>query len=171
MKWRNHRLVTGTAVFLLTGHLLPAIIAVKGSVIPDAVEGNAYDTIEWKKNHRRLSHWWVLYLILLLPAAILLSDSLYFYHNLPWLSLTLYDIPDLLLPSFAFILFWLGIGSLFHIAEDSLCGKVPFLSPNHRVGIRCFYVGTDKEYKIAGYLAISFLLCRLFLPVPFFQGL
>ena len=171
MKWRNHRLVTGTAVFLLTGHLLPAIIAVKGSVIPDAVEGNAYDTAEWKKNHRRLSHWWVLYLILLLPVAILLSDSPCFYHNLPWLSLTLYDIPDLLLPSFTFILFWLGIGSLFHIAEDSLCGKVPFLSPNHRIGIRCFYVGTDKEYKIAGYLAISFLLCRLFLPVPFFQGL
>ena len=45
MKWRNHRLVTGAAVFLLTGHILPVFIAVKGSVIPDAVEGNAYDTI------------------------------------------------------------------------------------------------------------------------------
>jgi len=45
MKWRNHRLVSGTAVFVMTGHLLPALCAACGSIFPDAIEGRNYSSL------------------------------------------------------------------------------------------------------------------------------
>ena len=38
------------------------------------------------------------------------------------------------------------IGALLHIAEDALCGKVPFLFPWQKVGIKLFTVGSVTEY-------------------------
>jgi inner membrane protein len=41
---------------------------------------------------------------------------------------------------------FISIGALLHIAEDALCGKVPFLFPWQKVGIKLFTVGSVTEY-------------------------
>ena len=38
------------------------------------------------------------------------------------------------------------IGALLHIVEDAFCGKVPFLLPGQKVGIKLFKVGSVTEY-------------------------
>ena len=48
------------------------------------------------------------------------------------------------------------LGALFHIAEDALCGKVPFLHPKKKVGVRLFRVGSFGEYILALVLVLFF---------------
>ena len=51
---------------------------------------------------------------------------------------------------------YICIGALLHIAEDAVCGKVPFLTPYHKVGIRLFKVGSVTEYL---FTIAAVLLC------------
>ena len=51
---------------------------------------------------------------------------------------------------------YICIGALLHIAEDAVCGKVPLLTPYHKVGIRLFKVGSVPEYL---FTIAAVLLC------------
>ncbi len=48
--------------------------------------------------------------------------------------------------------------SVFHIAEDALCGHVPSLNPCTRIGVRFFTVGSPKEYLFSLTLAALLFL-------------
>jgi inner membrane protein len=51
------------------------------------------------------------------------------------------------------------VGALLHILEDALCGKVPFLLPSQKVGIRLFQVGSVLEYLFSiGIVLAAYLL-------------
>ena len=174
MKWRNHRLTSGAIVFALTGHLLPAICAASGSIFPDAIEGRSYSSPSWQKHHRRESHYLPAYLIFCLLLWLLSPRQ-----NAVW-NFSFQSIPALLnlralFPLIIYISFWFFIGSILHILEDALCGKVPIYSIHHRIGIRLFYVGTKKEYITTYLLVGAFLLLRAIvsfcMPVSFFQGI
>jgi inner membrane protein len=44
---------------------------------------------------------------------------------------------------------YLCLGALLHIAEDALCGKVPFITPWQKIGVKLFSVGSVTEYLFA----------------------
>jgi len=83
--------------------------------------------------------------------------------------------PKMLLLFVGYLSFWFFIGSILHILEDALCGKIPFYSLRHPIGIRLFYVGTEKEYLVAYLLTgllISFrILACVFTDLSFSQGI
>lgn len=51
---------------------------------------------------------------------------------------------------------FLCVGALLHIAEDAVCGKVPFLTPYQKIGVRLFQVGSVAEYL---FTIAAVLLC------------
>ena len=133
MKWINHQIVTGFIVFAATDNALFVASSIVGAVIPDKVEGSppkdnkAY--WKWRKNHRTWSHYPVIYLALI---GLLMFASDY--------------IKD---PTFSLIAemgIYVLIGSLLHIAEDGICGRVPILTPRNKHGIKLFTVGSAGEY-------------------------
>ena len=174
MKWRNHRLASGAIVFALTGHLLPAICAVSRSIFPDAIEGRNYSSPSWQKHHRRESHYLPAYLIFCL-LLWLLTVRQNIIWNFSFQSISgLFDLHTLF-PLIIYLSFWFFIGGILHILEDALCGKVPIYSIHHRIGIRLFYVGTEREYVTTYLLVGTFLLLRVIVAfctqISFFQGI
>ena len=106
MKWVSHEVVTGMAVYTLTGSLVPTVCAMAGAVLPDWIEGKGGGVrLPWAGllSHRGWSHWPLLYIL-----------------------------------------------------EDALCGKVPFLHPKKKVGVRLFRVGSFGEYALALVLVLFF---------------
>lgn len=171
MLWYNHRIVSASIVFCLTGQLAPMILAYKGSTIPDQVEGSNYASEAWAINHRMSSHYWFFYLIPFVFSTLWLES---------WtLSLTrarimymLYDDPESTLILFAvYAVQWLSFGSLMHIVEDFFCGKVPGVTVAHRIGIRIFYVGSAQEFYCTVIVAFVCFLARLFWAPVFFVGI
>ena len=68
MKWLNHQVLTGVAVYALTDDLLLTACGMAGAIFPDKVEGNPRRgllSIGWRSRHRGWSHWLALYLALL----------------------------------------------------------------------------------------------------------
>lgn len=134
MKWINHEVVTGVIVYAATDDLLLTIYSMAGAIVPDKLEGmpgNA-DYWSWRSRHRGWSHWPVLYALL--------------YGLIAWNE----GNPD---AAFRFgelaqIGQYFCIGALLHIAEDALCGKVPFLLPSRKVGVKLFKVGSFTEYFV-----------------------
>ncbi|MBO5652417.1 MAG: metal-dependent hydrolase [Selenomonas sp.] len=126
MKWVNHEIVTGVIVYGATGDLLSTAFAMAGAIFPDKVEGRpGANYWSWRARHRGWSHWPVIYIaILAIMQMGLLPQGA--------------DVEK----GAAFIC----IGALLHIAEDALCGKVPFLFPWQKVGIKLFTVGSVTEY-------------------------
>ena len=57
------------------------------------------------------------------------------------------------------IALWMMVGSLLHILEDALCGKVPLLRLSRKIGIKLFTVGSFTEYFFS--IAVV-LLCYIF---------
>ena len=47
---------------------------------------------------------------------------------------------------------------ILHIIEDAVCGKVPFLTPWQKVGVKLFKVGSVTEYLFS---LVVVLLCYL----------
>ncbi len=126
MKWVNHEIVTGVIVYGATGDLLSTAFAMAGAIFPDKVEGRPGGNYwSWRARHRGWSHWPVIYIALL---AIM---------QLGWLPQGA-DVER----GASFIC----VGALLHIAEDAVCGKVPFLFPWQKVGIKLFTVGSVTEY-------------------------
>lgn len=51
MRWRNHKIVTGLAIYSLTGGFLSAGVAAVGSILPDVLEVGGI------LKHRSITHW------------------------------------------------------------------------------------------------------------------
>ena len=147
MKWINHQIVTGFIVFAATDNALFVASSIVGAVIPDKVEGNppkdskAY--WKWRKNHRTWSHYPIIYLALI---GILMFASDYFKD--PTISL----INEMAI--------YVLIGSLLHIAEDGICGRVPILTPTSKHGIKLFTVGSITEYICAALIIFICIFIR-----------
>ena len=136
MKWINHQIVTGFLVFAATDNALFVASSIVGAVIPDKVEGSppkeskAY--WKWRKNHRTWSHYPIIYLALI-ALLMFASDSV---NNSTISLITEMGI-------------YVLIGSLLHIAEDGICGRVPILTPKRKHGIKLFKVGSVGEYVVS----------------------
>ncbi|WP_302609374.1 metal-dependent hydrolase [uncultured Mitsuokella sp.] len=142
MKWVDHQVLTGVIVYAATDDLLLTVYSMAGAIFPDKVEGSprAGHYWSWRSRHRGWSHWSVLYL-----------GIIFFLSHLEEMQLTSLPTADLVT-----IGTYICIGALLHIAEDAVCGKVPFLTPYHKVGIRLFKVGSVTEYL---FTIAAVLLC------------
>lgn len=142
MKWVTHEVVTGAAVFSLTGDVLASLYSMAGAIVPDKIEGGPLRRIRLKLfgGHRGWSHWPMAYLL----AALLFSQA----DELAPLGPALGEIKR--------VGFFLAVGALFHIGEDALCGKVPFILPTQKIGVKLFKVGTVMEYVVAILLVALF---------------
>ena len=146
MKWINHQVLTGVAVYSVTGSLLFAAYGMAGAVLPDKMEGNprtASSYWSWRSRHRGWSHWPAPYLAVI--AFLLVVDRR---------SLAAMDMWDISL-----IGIYVMLGALLHILEDAICGKVPLVSLSRKIGIKLFTVGSFTEYffSIAAVLILYIL--------------
>jgi len=133
LKWINHQILTGVAVYTVTGNLLFAAYSMAGAILPDKMEANpreAKNYWTWRSRHRGFSHWPVPYLLVM--AVLLIVDR----RNLS--SMDMWEIST--------IGIYIMIGALLHIAEDAVCGKVPLLKLSQKVGLKFFKVGSFSEY-------------------------
>lgn len=161
MKWYSHKLTTGAIMYAITGNPIAAYITAAGSIIPDAVEGFPDETNynQWRKNHRRLSHWAIPYFI----AAVVLylfaswSGGLSIINHFSFRSLSHFRPAQYAAVAYIFSL--LSFGAVCHVIEDAICGKVPALDPKERIGVKLFYVGSPNEYL----LVIPFSLALIYL--------
>ena len=164
MQWYNHRIVTATCVYAATGSIVPTLIACQGSIIPDSIEGNNYNSAEWKDNHRKLSHFWPVYLVPVIACYFYLGTFVLPWTAPQWAIWARNDMFGCILGGLSYFILWLCIGALCHLAEDFICGGVPLLHPRgKRVGVRLFYVKSHGEYRTSLILNIIFLgiaLCR-----------
>jgi len=159
LKWVNHKLVTGSLIFAVTGNPILSLVSAAGSIVPDAIERMP---IGKRMTHRQFSHWWLPYLV-----VFYLSYSSASQHGV--LNITAKNIYDLVfyqhfssLSGFLVIAYF-SLGSLLHIAEDAFCGTVPCITIHHRIGIKLFKVGSPREYLIAFSLSLLLLSSRLYL--------
>lgn len=129
MKWVTHEIVTGVMVYAVTEDLLLTTYSMAGAILPDKVEGNPYKTNywQWRKRHRGWSHWAIGY-------AMLIGVIYYLKGMYPWLS------------ELCTIGMYLCVGAICHIFEDAFCGKVPFITPKRKIGVKLFTVGKNSEY-------------------------
>lgn len=147
MKWITHEVVTGVLVFAAFDDPLLAVYSMAGAVFPDKVEGSpgSRGWSAWRSRHRGWSHWPMPYLLLLLLL----------------LRLDEYTAYAALLGDLRTIGIFLCVGALLHIAEDGFCGKVPFILPRQKVGVRLFKVGSVFEYLFALAIVLSAYVLRL----------
>lgn len=130
MTWYSHKVITASIVYGVTEDGLCVIPALFGSVFPDAVEYFTSDN--WHENHRKSSHWFMLYLI---PAILLLYFSMSF----------------VVVKVFMFFL----VGCLLHIFEDAITGKVPSFKPDKKIGARIIKNGTLIELLSTLIIAVA----------------
>lgn len=147
MKWTTHEIVTGVVVYAATDDPLLSVCSMAGASLPDRVEGSPQSRgwSSWRSRHRGWSHWPVLYVLLIM---LLMGRAPCVVESLP--------IGDLRIPGI-----FICVGALLHIAEDALCGKVPFLLPWQKVGVRLFKVGSFREYLAALILVMLAYVIRL----------
>lgn len=144
MKWVNHQIVTGVAMYALTDDLLLTGAAVLGAVIPDKIEGNPWQKRRfwrWNMTHRGCSHCPTVYLAIIGAIYFCVAQGTLVSYTSLWMR-------DMGIAFF--------MGAILHIVEDAFCGKVPLLTPSMKVGVRVFKVGSIGEYlfSIACVLAI-----------------
>lgn len=134
MKWLTHEVVTGVLVYTVTEDPMAAVYSMAGAIIPDKVEGNPF-----RRNltHRGWSHWPMMYLLVM---GLMLRGEEYLGIDFG----TLREIG-----------FFMAVGALLHIAEDAICGKVPFITPFQKIGVKLFKVGSIGEYLAALVLIIG----------------
>ena len=132
MKWVSHITLTATIAYAVSADPMCTAAAAVGAVLPDKIEGapGSVGWSTWRSRHRGWSHWPMLYLALI--GGLAHARTYFFYDT-----------------AFFAVLTWLLIGALLHVAEDAVCGKVPFLYPTQKVGIRLFTVGSFCEYLFA----------------------
>lgn len=126
MTWRSHRILTGITVLFVTHDVWYTLASVCGSTFPDRVETFGFG--DWRRHHRKLSHWFVLYVVLLGLVEVLFAM---FGRNI----------------QFLFFLKWFFVGCLCHILEDAVSGRIPVWRPGQlkQVLPRLCYTGSLKE--------------------------
>ncbi len=158
MKWVSHKAITFSVAYLLSSNFFASLISAIGGVFPDAIEGFHFESVSWKKKHRRFSHWGAMYFFLVLVCFIIGG-------GLGVLKFNPNDILSLLtskgqagyiegIKVLSRVLFWFFLGAFFHVLEDAITGKVPFINPTKKTwGVRLFPVGSLQEYLLT--LAIT----------------
>lgn len=140
MKWVNHEIVSGAAMYAMSHDLVSTGLVMAGSIFPDWIEGRPtiFNYRSWQKNHRGISHWLLMYFVIFAILAVYGE-----YQNSPWSQYAIFFV----------------FGAILHVLEDAICGKVPFICLKHKMGIKLFYVGTIQEYAIsAGILFLLYLI-------------
>lgn len=162
MKWTSHKAITGAVVFAVTGSIVSSLCAAVGSIVPDLIEGMPGDdpTSEryrrWSERHRKGSHWFVPYLVLFLLLLIIAK-----LNGVSGMGLD--DLYEMVVGElntvgvYAYVFAFICLGSVFHIAEDAVCGTVPSLKPHRRIGLRLFYTGSPMEHAIAFSLSVGLI--------------
>jgi len=170
LKWKNHRLVSFALVFAGTGHLLPAFVAMRGSTFPDQIE-ESFLSPTWAKNHRKGTHYWVYYMVpIFLCAASVGHFLLYLPKEVIVTDLTT-EPQEFLIRLVVYLGMWFCIGALLHVVEDFICGKVPGLTIEQRIGFHLFRVGTPQEYLWSYLIIASVIFSRFYSDVIFVYGL
>ena len=147
MKWVNHEIVTGVIVYTVVQEPLLALYSMAGAILPDKLEGNprSGNYWSWRSRHRGWSHWPVPYLFVI--ACLLLVEK----GNLA--ALDMWNV--------SLITIYIMVGSLLHILEDALCGKVPLVSLSEKIGLKLFKVGSFREYFCCIALVLLVYLVKL----------
>ncbi|MEM3647080.1 MAG: metal-dependent hydrolase [Thermofilum sp.] len=152
MKWVNHKITTFSLVFLVTHDFLSSLAAAGGSVLPDALEGR--DSPTWKREHRKVSHWLLGYVsVAFVLWAVIVLKTRSFLPVLPGFQFLFSPGAS---GSGGFTLFflcaafYLTVGSILHILEDSLTGSVPVMHPRKRTfSVRIMKTGDPLEYILS----------------------
>lgn len=165
MKWVNHKITTFSVVLLLTQDFAASVIAAAGSIIPDALEGHSYNN-KWKKRHRTVTHWFLGYFLIAFALWFFIKTSV----GINVLSIGFYKFISaftiLNSKTLVFILaygcFYLCVGALLHILEDSLGGAVPMIHPTRKTfALRIMRTGSFGEYLLSfGILIFSLLYIK-----------
>ena len=153
MKWTAHTLISSGVVYLASGDWLSAFAAGLGAVFPDWLEFRIYGKYD-KRVHRKWTHWigWylpvIVWVLFFQKGEIKLGEVwACYYESGLW--------GDLML----LVFFWVCVGSILHVFEDSLTGKVPLFSPGKRdFGWKLFLTGSIFEKVLA---ALVFAVCVL----------
>lgn len=150
MKWRNHKLVTFSAVFSISGGVIPALAAMIGSILPDVLE------MRGLISPRTVTHY----------VWFWLGGSVAF-----WLALKRSDFSSI----FLYIIFFVASGGLLHVCEDALSyGGIPIYTPYGRhVGLGLYETDTiSEEFTVLGLVVIftGFAWCRGFLSTEHLSG-
>ncbi len=158
MKWFNHKHTAGAIAFAVTGNPVAVIPAILGSIIPDIIEGmpneeDPDDYNKWRRGHRRSTHWFIPYLAVFAVLFLYIRKEGFSQMSFSE-AFMLFHTPGCLYIVFAYLIGFGALGCLLHVAMDALCGKVPSVNPNKRVGMKIFRVGSLMEYIVA--LAITF---------------
>lgn len=130
MRWRNHKIVTLSIVYAITGGGVASLSAMAGSVLPDVLE------MRGMVPHRTVTHYLPFWLV---PCLIM------FYVSLTADSLLVYVV--------AFLL----SGASFHIIEDALSsGGIPIIHPfGQRIGLGLYKTGClNEEFSVLGLLIL-----------------
>jgi len=147
LKWRNHKLVTFSVVFSITGGIIPALAAMIGSILPDVLE------MRGLISNRTVTH----YVWFWLAGSVAI-----------WLALKGSGFSSIVL----YIIFFVATGGLLHICEDALSyGGIPIYTPFGRhVGLGLYETGTiTEEFTVLGLVVIfaGFAWCRGFLSTEY----
>lgn len=139
MRWRNHQMITGIAIYSITGGFLSAWLAAAGSVLPDVLELNGLI------KHRTVTHWPYPYLVM---AAVLYALE--------------YRTPSIVL----YLIFFMLLGVIFHLLLDglSITGIPVGLKPtsNRRVALNLYTTFTPSEDLTTAGLIVVFLAITCF---------
>lgn len=138
MRWQNHIIVTGILTYIFTDNLLISLSTSLGAILPDKLEGKPPDSRKdykgywrWRSNHRRFTHWFFPYLLGIVALKFFVWNG--------EIEPKMYFMSD--------FLFYVFLGAIIHIFEDSLCGKVPVFNLKRKkgVGLELFKVGGFGE--------------------------
>lgn len=138
MKWISHKIITFTTVFFFTNNIIASILSSFGSIFPDAIEGSSKSP-NWQYIHRKTSHWLLGYLII--AIVLWLVPFLAFNVNLFKVSVINSIKFALQFPQYniiiciimlIYVIFFITIGAICHIIQDSFSAKIPIIHPNKR---------------------------------------
>ncbi|MEM3335875.1 MAG: metal-dependent hydrolase [Thermoplasmata archaeon] len=165
MKWINHKISTFSLVFLLTHDIVSSAVAAAGSIFPDAIEGHDYDSDRWRKNHRRASHWLLGYFIVgfILWLLFYLKTEInpISVHFVKFVSGFRVFNSETMIFAFLYITFYVVVGCILHVLEDSLSSSVPLIHPTRRTfSIGIMRVGSPAEYLVSFGLFASVILWK-----------
>ena len=132
MRWQYHKLISGAAIYAVTGGYFPTLMAMLGSIFPDLLEMRII-------RHRTVTHWptpWIVFALASYGACRLSPNA--------WL----------------YFLFSTCIGALLHLGEDFLSVTgIPFRWPGSpRRGAGLYVTGTMREAVLAMSATGFFLL-------------
>ncbi len=159
MKWVSHKVLTAATALAVSSSVIPSVLAVVGSTLPDAVEGVGGS---WERRHRRTSHWVLPYAAaawLLYREATARGVDGILVDNIVSMSLHPTGLG-------ALALFWVVFGCLCHLAQDAVSGKIPFLDPRRRRGVVLVRTGSFLEYVVITGALTGVLVWKLMLSAP-----